>query len=143
MYISTCGNKNCSKEIMKQTNRDRYGYDWPTQSPIIMNKIREIFMANYGYWCCLQHPDVWAKALATKELLYGDPNYNNIEKMIQTNLNKWGYKCTLQHPDVWAKALATKRLLYDNENFVNPKKAKDTKRKRYNDENYNNIEKAI
>ena len=96
---------------------------------------------------------------------YGDENYNNQEKVIQTNLEKYGvdynFKSKIliekrkhtclekygvenvnQNKNIYEKGRQTKIKKYNNPNYVNHEKTKQTKFERYGDENYNNQEKS-
>lgn len=73
--------------------------------------------------------------------LYGDRNYNNKEKAVETNLKKYGVVNPIQLPEVRKKIEETNLHKYGVRYFTNPEKGKQTKKEKYNDANYNNIEK--
>lgn len=82
------------------------------------------------------------KSKDTKKSRYGDENYNNGEKHIQTCLDKYGvsyYTQTQEYRDFMYNKLKS-RTPEELDNIV--KKIKITKKERYGDENYNNISKC-
>lgn len=103
------------------------------------NRIKTIVLAlkrgkNFFIACCNSHsikmqqkilgsslsnPLVREKAKKTKEILYGNPNYNNMSKNRQTKLKR-----------------------YNDPNYNNREKCFNTKQEKYADKNYNNRIKA-
>jgi len=105
-------NPECRKKRIK-TCIEKYGYDNPAKSDIIKEKIKKRCIQKYGVECHLQNSNVIKKRKNTcierykvdnvrkskkikdkiklvKLEKYGDENYNNIEKIKQTNLIKYG-----------------------------------------------------
>ena len=60
----------------------------------------------------------------TKELKYGDPNYNNQEKTKQTCLEKYGCESPLENREIWQKTFDTTISKYGGTGFANMPKAK-------------------
>ena len=58
----------------KETSIQRYGYESPSQSPIVKQKCLETFMSKYGCSCSLQNPDVKKKCEQTCIERYGTDN---------------------------------------------------------------------
>ena len=123
---------------------------------------------NYGFYSCSKCK--YVKIKLTKKEKYGDENYNNPKKFIETNLErygvefpqqsekirnttaknnleKFGVENTMQNEIVKNKAKNTCLKLYgvknpmQNEEIKN--KGKQTRLEIYGDENYNNKEQAI
>ena len=81
------------------------------------------------------------KSKNTKKEKYGDENYNNIEKRINTNISKYGHTHHNKLKIFTDKIKKTKKEKYGDENYNNVIKSKNTKKEKYGDENYNNQDK--
>lgn len=68
-----------------------------------------------------------SKGRATKERIYGNPSYNNLEKHKQTCLERYGNESYTNHN----KAEETKLAKYGDPNYCNPLKNKQTCLERY------------
>ena len=68
-----------------------------------------------------------SKGKATKERIYGNPNYNNLEKHKQTCLERYGKEDYTNH----SKSEETKLAKYGDPNYCNPLKNKQTCLERY------------
>ena len=68
-----------------------------------------------------------SKGKATKERIYGDSSYNNLEKHKQTCLERYGKESYTNH----SKAEETKLAKYGDPNYCNPLKNKQTCLERY------------
>jgi hypothetical protein len=79
------------------------------------------------------------KSRKTRELRYGDENYNNILKSKKTKKIKYGN----ENYNNRKKFRETNLDRYGNENYTNREKAKKTSLLRYGDEHYNNREKVV
>ena len=91
-YRLTCGTVKCNQKLAhspeaKQkaidTNRKNRGCDYPTQDPSVVQKCKDTKKDRYGD----ENYNNREKAEATCQLLYDNPHYNNIEKMIETIRN--------------------------------------------------------
>lgn len=86
------------------------------------------------------------KTKLTKLEKYGDENYNNIKKQIETNEIKYGVKSYFQTKNFIEKAKQTNIKKYGVEWWLQTKEckiqSKKSKLEKYGDENYNNREKA-
>lgn len=99
--------------------------------------IKKSSFKKYGTICSLQNSDVREKSEKTKEILYNNKEFRNIDKAKKTKKIKYGNE-NYNNPK---KTKITKKNRYNNENYNNLEKAKITKKNRHNDENYNNREK--
>ena len=105
----------CHKESVLTYNKyisniERYGFYTCRKCSTIKKKIT--FNNNYGVDNPMKVKSIQEKGKKTKLDKYGDENYNNLEKHIQTNLELYGFEHHLQ-----------------NENILN--KQKETNLKRY------------
>ena len=73
---------NSSKEKIKKKRKDG-AYNNMVENVIKTN------LEKYGVGCSLQNKDVIEKGNKTKEQKYGDPNYNNREKFLESMEGKW------------------------------------------------------
>ena len=102
----------------------------------------------------------YEKQKKTLKEKYGDEKYNNINKVIETQLKNHGivgynnrekYKETcfekfgcdnpFGNKDIIKQGRETRLKKYGDPNYVNPEKMKETRLKKYGDPNYNNREK--
>lgn len=100
---------NSIKEKSKATCLEKYGTEFASQSPIFRDQVKQTNLEKYGTENPMQNEDIKQKAKytvslksaeektaiilkakQTKKALYGDENYNNLEKAIATNLKKYG-----------------------------------------------------
>lgn len=77
----------------RQTNNERYGYDYTFEMPEHRERIKATNKERYGYENPMQNPDIKAKAKAT-------------------NKEKYGYENPMQCPEIQAKAKATNKERY-------------------------------
>jgi hypothetical protein len=104
----------------KETNMRNYGVESTNSLPEIKEKKKKTFQERYGVDHQLQIPEVASKvseknsenaqerlaiAANTKEERYGDKNYNNREKYVETCLEKFGVENPSQDPGVHQKKL--------------------------------------
>ena len=106
----------------------------------LKNKIKETNKKLYG-GTGFASEELNKKGKETCLRIYGDKNYNNIEKAIKTNLEKYGVSNPSKAAEIREKIENTNLNKYGSRYFSNPEKCKITKKKRYNDEKFNNIEK--
>lgn len=92
---------------------ERTGYKTPLTSPKALDNLNKKYNTNVTN--AFQIKEVKEKIKKTKEERYGDSNYNNIEKMRQTNLERYGVEASWANHDVRLKA--RKKYFYDNKNF--------------------------
>ena len=83
------------------------------------------------------------KIKKTKKERYGDENYNNYDKIKETNFKKYGVDHLLKIDSTIEKIKNTKKDRYGDENYNNYNKLLNTKRYRYGDKNYNNYDKYV
>jgi len=93
--LYSCSEK-CGLEKRDATNLEKYGSKNVFQNEKIKDKIKESYIKNLG----VDHP---SKSVVIKKLikntnikLHNDPNYTNIDKRKNTNLNKYGVSCVFQ-----------------------------------------------
>lgn len=106
----------------------------------LKNKIKETNKELYG-GTGFASQELREKGKETCLKIYGDKNYNNIDKAVRTNLEKYGKRNPSQVSKIREKIEKTNLNKYGSKYFSNPEKGKATKKKRYNNENFNNIEK--
>lgn len=106
-------------EKIKSTCLEKYGVEYPAQSPEIYNKVKQTCLDKYGYECCLNNEEVKNKIFITKEIKYNNPKFVNPVKMMQTKIERYG-----------------------SSGYCNPIKGKQTKIERYGTASYNNQEKV-
>lgn len=85
--------------------------------------------AGYGEYCdrkCVNKNMVVNKTRATKRAKYGDENYNNHKKSMETNIERYGVECTLRAPKIHEK---TKKTNLERYGVDNPFKSKDIQQK--------------
>lgn len=90
------GKRDEPKEKRKQTNVEKYGYEFHLQNPEIRKKMSEKCIEKYGVEWTSQIPEAILKVKQTKLEKYGDENYVNIEKIRQTSLKRYGVESVLQ-----------------------------------------------
>lgn len=72
----------------RQTNNERYGYDYTFEIPEYRERIKITNKEKYGYESAMQNPDIKAKAKATNKEKYGydwifqSPEYQESFKLI-------------------------------------------------------------
>lgn len=96
-------------------------------------------LKKYGKYYCNKCKHI--KSKLTKLELYGDENYNNIEKNKKTCIERYGVEHFNKLDNFKEKIKKTKLKLYGDEKYNNIEKCRKTKLELYGDENYNNIEK--
>ena len=88
-----------------------------------------------------------SKIKSTKLERYGDENYNNREKMKETNVKLFGVDSYSKTKEYIEKTIKTNKERYGcewalkNKDII--KKSKETKLEKYGDENYVNVDKRI
>ncbi len=103
------------KEKSRITYKNRTGYDYNSQNPNVIKKIKKTWKNKSSE----EIKNIVDKRKEAKKQHYGNPNFVNLEKIRQTKLERYG-----------------------NPNFVNLEKIKKTKLDRYGFEFYTNREKA-
>lgn len=78
------------KEKIKQTCLKRYGADIPLKSDKIKEKLKQTCLKRYGVTNGGGSKQAIEKIKETKKIKYGDENYNNINKIKSTNIDKYG-----------------------------------------------------
>jgi hypothetical protein len=110
----------CKQEKTRNTNRQRYGTDYPMQSTEIQEKIRATNIERYGVDSPLQSALIQKKVQETIVKRYGVKNPMHIagvpEKVAATNLERYGVNTTLLDPEVQEKIKTTNREQYGVEN---------------------------
>jgi hypothetical protein len=106
-----------------------------------INQKRKITVnLKHGVDSVFQLAAVKNKSKLTKKHKYGDENYRNSEKIVETNLTKYGVDNPMKSENL--------RSVYYEEFYKRDflsisKKVKSTKKQKYGDENYRNSEKII
>lgn len=120
-----------SKEKIKETNLERYGYEHTLQVPEIREKGRKTKLEKYGdeqYRNIEKTKQTWIEK-------YGVDNPQKCEtikeKTKQTNLDNHGVEYTLQLQEVREKGNVTKEIKYGDKNYNNREKAKQTLIEKY------------
>lgn len=107
--LYTCSQK-CSRVKNKRTLLEKYGVDNISKLEEIKNKKVDTCRTNFGVDYPQQCNDILQRSLNTKELKYGDRNWNNPNKMKETNLLKYGFEYAQQSPDIIRKQIETMYL---------------------------------
>ena len=91
------------KEKRNKTNLIKYGHENVFQSKVIKEKIKETVIEKYGVEFIGQSEAVKNKMYSVKVNKYGDGYFNNVNKIIKTNLEKYGVKTTLLNEETKIK----------------------------------------
>lgn len=127
-----CASKNPNiKKTKQETCMKHYGVDNPSKSSSIQSKKINTSNLHYGVDNPTQCEEIIAKIHKTKLEKYGDPNYNNSEKIKNTNLEKYGVEYFTQTPGFHEASRTIKEERYGDPNYNNPQKTKKTCRERY------------
>ena len=70
-----------SKQKIKSTNREKYGFDYPTQDLVVKNKQKDTNLYRYGYYCPLQNEDISNKSNSTMNVRYGSTYSMQVESI--------------------------------------------------------------
>lgn len=117
-----------------ETFREKTGYDYPSQSPEVKEKITQSYIEHYGVSNPQLSLEVRERTAKTNLERYGymfpsqSPEVK--DRAFQSNLDKYGCKSTLQLPEVRKKAVQT---LYKNSS------QKASKQQRYICDLYNGV----
>ena len=119
------------KEKSRQTNLERRGVEYPTQSPEVRDKVKKIVQERYGVDNVFQsenikedikkknlekygvenpnqNPEVHARGVATNQRLYGVDNPFQMTDRVQKGMTeKYGDTCPLRVPEIKKKQQAT------------------------------------
>ena len=113
-YGIYCSNKCTSQAtrlIVKQTNLEKFGVEYPLQNEEIKNKIKENNLKKYGVTSTLSDNNVQEKIKQTNLEKYGTENpfgSDKIkEKIKQTNLEKYGVEYSSQNDEIKEKTKQT------------------------------------
>lgn len=127
-------------EKFKNTNIEKYGFEYPAQSEFIKEKSKQICLEKYGVEytgqteCKKQH----TKETCLKK--YGKEYYLQTKesriKSKQTCIKKYGTEYPTQNKLIKEKIINTKIKKYGNANYINIEKAKNTCLKKYGETNY-------
>ena len=105
-----------SREKASKTSLERFGYDNPSKSPIIIAKIADTIAKNHD----------------------GDPNYRNYEKAVETKRKMYNGKGV--NGDAISKTLRNRSK---EEKEIHLQRIKDSKLKNHGDPNWNNRKKGV
>ena len=90
-----------------KTFLDKTGYNFPSQSPKVREKVIQTCIKHYGVDTPLLSEEVYEKTKKTNLERYGcfipSQSLKVKEKMIQTNFARYGYRSTLQSPEIREK----------------------------------------
>lgn len=134
-YCNICGKQNKYKNLIKgytlgccteHTNLLKYGVENPFQAEEFIKKIKQTKIEKYGD----ENYNNRNKALNTTLELYGVNNVSQIpevkEKIQQTNLENLGVKMPFMSKDIQEKVLNTKEIKYNNKYYTNRDKYYNT-----------------
>ena len=137
-YCKICGKQNKYINLIEgytlgccttHTNRLKYNVDNPYKSEEIKLKIKQTKKDKYGD----ENYNNRTKAINTTIDLYGVTNVSQSpeikEKIHQTNLEKLGVEMPFMSKDIQEKALDTKELKYNNRHYTNREKFYSTMKK--------------
>ena len=83
-------NNNDTIQKLKQTNIEKYGVEWNSQSESSKYKMKQTNIEKYGCSCTLHNTDISKKVRQTKLERYGDETFTNPQKTKQTKLERYG-----------------------------------------------------
>ena len=128
-----------AKEKSKQTNLEKYGFEFANQSPIIQEKTKQTNLEKYGFEYSLMSPIIQEKSKQTNLEKYGFEFANQSpvvkEKKKQTCLEQYGYDNVNKIPEIKEKGKISKQERYGNKNYNNRDKAKQSWLQIYNVDN--------
>lgn len=104
-------------------NFERYGFFTCKKCSTIKKKMT--FNTNYGTDNPMKLDVIREKGKKTRFDLYGDENYNNLEKHIQTNLKLYGVEHHLQNESILSKQKETNLKRYGFESACQSKEVRD------------------
>ena len=104
-------------------------------------KTYNINIIDDGLYYCTKCKSI--KIKKSKKERYGDENYNNHNKYVETSIEKYGVNHPAKTQEHINKIKKGKKEKYGDENYNNVEKCKITKNERYGDENYNNYNKYV
>lgn len=90
------------------TNINKYGTKYTSQSESVKQKMTQTNIERYGVKSTLSLSDVRSRARETKITKYGDANFNNRNKARETCLSNYGTGNPMQIKEIQEKALKTK-----------------------------------
>src|SRR5574343_271890 len=118
--IYTC--PECKEYKKKLTNFKKFGYEYASQNPDIIKKIKESNLEKYGHECTLQNPVIKEKVKKTNLEKYGvewsSQSIEVNEKIKKNNLEKYSVYYTLQLESVKEKIKKTNLEKYGVENVA-------------------------
>ena len=101
---------------MKQNNNEKYGYEYVSQVPEFKEKIKDTNMNNHGVTCSLQRNDVKEKTKETNMKNHGVECVSQVpeirEKAANTMLNRYGFKHAMQSPEIQQQTKETNMKNY-------------------------------
>ncbi len=132
-----------SREKFKQTNIEKYGYEYPMQNIEVQNKLKKTNMERYGFEYAIQNEQIKEKIKQTCWEKYGCENSAQNEeiknKLKETNVIKYGVEYIAQNKEIREKIKKTNLERYGVECiFSDPKireKIKKTNIEKYGCEN--------
>lgn len=113
----TCGSKN-SRIKAKATCTMLYKVDSYTKTEECKAKVKATLLLRYGM---LNYVNTELGKI-TKELLYGNPNYNNREKFFETMQKLYKFKHALQNSEIFSKSLKSR---FDKHEYIFPSGKKE------------------
>ena len=148
LHIYSCSSK-CSTIKRKNTNLQRFGTEWSSQSPEIKEKRKNTNLERWGVECTLKSPEIKEKTKNTNLEKFGTewPSQSEQikEKTKKTNLEKFGTEYVLQSTEIKEKIKKTNLEKWGVENPIQNAQIQDkiykTKLEKWGDPNYNNREK--
>jgi hypothetical protein len=112
--LFTC--KLCASLKIKQTNLEKYGVEFPTQSNNVKEKIKQTNLEKYGVGFPTQSNNVKEKIKQTNLEKYGftNPLFSKEikEKIKQTNLEKYGVTYVQKNNLIRIKRIETRKKMY-------------------------------
>lgn len=148
-YINVCGSiENHKKKCVnafKKSVIEKYG-DVGGASRAGLNTRKALCKSIYDADYYVQSDDFKNKSSATKEIKYNDKGYHNINKMIQTNLERYGVKYNFSSDNCTINGRGTYHdMLKDEEykNAVNSKRTATCKEKYGEDFYLNRVKQMI
>lgn len=137
-----------SLSLLESIKRIYYSIEYRPVCKTCGKEVKFVNLRNkiFNEYCCrsceVKNKDVITKHKQTCLVRYGEENYTNREKFVNTCNEKYGSNSPFGNKDIIEKSNITKLIRYGNIYFTNPLKRSLTKEKKYGVKGYCNPEKT-
>lgn len=94
----------------KKVHIEKYGGNHPMQTPETKEKFKASMRTKYGVEWYGAHGEHASKVKKTKKIRYGDENYNNTPKRIQTNVERYGVDNICKSDSIMKRRIESRRI---------------------------------